>query len=218
MTSLTSPPLAPLLTRLFACAANQTSASWNALTSQEQALFYQDKTHYLQGYSKLKDQWFSISPQTGRLLYLLARSINAQHIVEFGTSCGLSTLHLAAALRDGDGGKLITTEFEPSKVELAQKHFEQANLADLIEIRCGDALITLTKPLPAPVDLLMLDGAKALYLDVLTLVEPYLREGALIIADDADQALGYLTHMRHSEHYLSLPLSSEMELSLKLGL
>jgi|SRR5580658_2797152 hypothetical protein len=50
------------------------------------------------------------------LLYMLARSYGARIVVEFGTSFGVSTLHLAAALRDNGGGRLITSEFEPSKV------------------------------------------------------------------------------------------------------
>src|SRR3546814_1532991 len=53
---------------------------------------------------------------------MLARSAKARTIVEFGTSFGISTLHLAAALWDNGGGRLITSEFEPSKVVRAREH------------------------------------------------------------------------------------------------
>jgi predicted O-methyltransferase YrrM len=51
-------------------------------------------------YERLKDFPLAVSRETGALLYMLARSCNARTIVEFGTSFGISTLHLAAALRD----------------------------------------------------------------------------------------------------------------------
>jgi predicted O-methyltransferase YrrM len=83
-------------------------------------------------------------------------------MVEFGTSFGISTLHLAAALRDNGGGRLITSEFEPSKVARARRNLEAGGVADLVEIREGDALQTLAADLPETIDLVLLDGAKAL--------------------------------------------------------
>ena len=72
----------------------------------------------------------------------------------------------AAALRDNGGGQLITSEFEPSKVARARDNLIAGGLIDLVEIRQGDALQTLAVDLPDQVDLL-LDGAKALYGEVL---------------------------------------------------
>ncbi|MDA4743670.1 O-methyltransferase, partial [Enterobacter hormaechei] len=82
-------------------------------------------------------------------------------------SFGLSTLFLAAALRDNGGGVLIGSEFEPSKIALAREHFIEGGVSDLIEVREGDALVSLAANLPQTVDLLLLDGAKSLYGDVL---------------------------------------------------
>jgi predicted O-methyltransferase YrrM len=117
---------------------------------------------------------------------MLARAINATTIIEFGTSFGVSTLHLAAALRDNGGGKLITSEFEPTKIARARANIAAGGLADLVEIREGDALQTLAQDLPESIDLLLLDGAKGLYLDILSLVEQRLRVGTLIVADNAE--------------------------------
>ncbi len=133
----------------------------------------------------------AVSRETGTLLYMLARSCRARTIVEFGTSFGISTLHLAAALRDNGGGRLITSEFEPSKVARARDNLTAGGLIDLVEIREGDALQTLKVDLPDTIDLLLLDGAKALYPgESSSLVESRLRPGALIVADDAHYSPG----------------------------
>jgi predicted O-methyltransferase YrrM len=148
---------------------------------------------------------------------MLARSMRARSIVEFGTSFGVSTLHLAAALRDNDGGRLITTEFEPSKVERARKNLTEAGLIDLVEIREGDALLMLGTDLPEVIDLVLLDGAKGLYPDILRLLESRLRPGALIVADNADYSPDYLAHVRSPANgYLSTPFGDEVELSMRL--
>ena len=73
-------------------------------------------------------------------------------------------MHLAAALRDNGGGRLVSSEFEPTKVAQARENLAAAGLADLVEIRSGDALETLARDLPDEIDLVLLDGAKGLYL------------------------------------------------------
>ena len=176
------------------------------------------KTGYLDFYGQLKDVPLEISRETGTLLYMLARSSRARNIVEFGTSFGISTLHLAAALRDNGGGKLITTEFEPSKVARARENLTVGGVIDLVEIRVGDALETLRNNLPESIELLLLDGHKALYLDILSLVESRLRPGALVVADNADFNPEYVARMRSPANgYLSTPFGSDVELSLRIG-
>ena len=149
---------------------------------------------------------------------MLARSSGARDIVEFGTSFGISTPHLAAGLRDNGGGRLITSEFEPSKVARARDHLTAGGLIDLVEIREGDALRTLSLNLPDTIDLVLLDGAKALYPDILSLVESRLRPGALIVADNADHSPDYLARVRSPANgYLSTPFAEDVELSMRLG-
>ena len=84
----------------------------NALPAEQRAAMMASKDEYIAFYSRAKDVHLAVSRETGRLLYMLARATNARAMIEFGTSFGISTLHLAAALRDNGGGKLITTEFE----------------------------------------------------------------------------------------------------------
>ena len=90
----------------------------------------------------------AVSPETGRLLYMLVRATNAHSIVEFGTSFGLSTLHLAAGLKDNGGGRVIGSEFEPAKVSRAKENLALAGLTEFVEIREGDAIETLARDLP----------------------------------------------------------------------
>ncbi|MER8510625.1 O-methyltransferase [Mesorhizobium sp. M0199] len=218
MTTLTTTPLAPLLDRLFEEAAAATSPAVAELSAEERSRFIRSKTEYLDFYGRLKDLWLPVSRETGMLLYMLARSSGARTIVEFGTSFGISTLHLAAALRDNGGGRLITSEFEPSKVARARSNLTAGGLIDMVEIREGDALQTLSVDLPETVDLLLLDGAKALYPEVLTLVESRLRPGALVVADNADLCPEYLSRVRSTgSGYMSTPFGEDVELSMRLG-
>lgn len=221
MTTLTSIPLVPLLDRLFKeadAASAETNSAIADLSIEEQARLMRSKTDYRDFYSRLKNAPLAISRGTGALLYMLARSCKARTIVEFGTSFGISTLHLAAALRDNGGGQLITSEFEPSKVARAKANLTAGGLVDLVEFRAGDALQTLSANLPETVDLLLLDGAKALYSEVLTLVESRLRPGAFIVADNADHSPDYLERVRSPANgYLSTPFAEDVELSMRIN-
>ncbi|VTP15819.1 putative O-methyltransferase [Phytobacter ursingii] len=218
MTTLTTAPLSLLLERLFAEAEATTSTALDNVSEEEQMRLLQSKTDYRDLYGRLKDLWLPVSKETGTLLYMLARSSNAHTIVEYGTSFGISALHMAAALRDNGGGRLITCEFEPSKAARARQHFNLGGVSDLIEIREGDALETLRQDLPDTIDLVLLDGAKSLYPEILDLLEPRLRKGALIVADNADYYPPYLEKVRAPENgYLSTPFSEDVELSVWLG-
>jgi predicted O-methyltransferase YrrM len=208
--------LGPLLDRLFDL-SDAARPVFSGVPAAERERLMRSKTEYLELYGHLKEFPLAVSRETGALLYMLARSIGAKTIVEFGTSFGISTLHLAAAVHDNGGGRVITTEFEVSKAERAQEHFVAGGVSDLIEIRLGDALQTLAVDLPETIDLVLLDGAKALYPEVLGLLESHLRPGALIVADNADYAPEYLARVRSTEAgYLSLPFDEDVELSMKL--
>jgi predicted O-methyltransferase YrrM len=220
MTTLTTTPLAPLLECLFEeadASEAEIEAAVGDLSDDEQARLMRSKTDYAELYGRLKHAPLAVSRATGALLYLLARSSRARTIVEFGTSFGISTLHLAAALRDNGGGRLITSEFEPSKAARARNNLTAGGLIDLVEIREGDALRTLGVDLPETIDLLLLDGAKSLYPDILSLVESRLRPGAIIVADNADYSPDYLAHVRSPANgYLSMPFAEDVELSMRM--
>ena len=221
MTTLTETPLAPLLSRLFEeadAAEPEIDAAFADLSQDEQAKLLRSKTGYRELYGRLRNAPLPVSRETGALLYMLARGTGARMIVEFGTSFGVSTLHLAAALRDNGGGRLITTEFETSKVVRARKNLTAGGVLDLVEIREGDALKTLAHGLPEAIDLVLLDGAKSLYPEILSLLESRLEPGALIVADNADMSPDYLKRVRSpGSGYMSVPFGEDVELSMRLG-
>ncbi|MGF6308457.1 putative O-methyltransferase YrrM [Bradyrhizobium sp. i1.8.4] len=221
MTTLTSPKLAGLLDRLFeqaSAAVEETRRAVADLSDEEQARLMRSKTDYRALYNRLNNVPLAVSRETGALLYMLARGARARSIVEFGTSFGISTLHLAAALRDNGGGRLITSEFESSKVTRARDNLVAGGLDDLVEIREGDALKTLRADLPDTIDLVLLDGAKALYPEILDLVESRLKPGAFVVADNADYSPDYLARVRSPANgYMSTPFGNDVELSMRLG-
>ncbi|WP_315799141.1 MULTISPECIES: O-methyltransferase [unclassified Bradyrhizobium] len=219
MITLTTQPVAPLLDRLLAEATllrPETSPIFAGMTEWGEQLM-RSRSDHVELYTQLKDFPLPVSRDTGMLLYMLVRGVSARSIVEFGTSFGISTLFLAAALRDNGGGRLITTEFEPSKVARARANLAEGGLADLVEIRQGDALQTLSDDLPDAIDLVLLDGAKPLYGDILALLESRLSAGAFIVADNADHSPDYLAYVRSPANgYLSVPFGDEVELSMRI--
>jgi predicted O-methyltransferase YrrM len=220
MTTLTTPAFAAVASRLFAEAdagEKMLHERHGALLPQEQSAFAPSNEDYRTLYRNLKDFHLAVSQHIAALLYMLARSSRASFIVEFGTSYGVSTLHLAAALRDNGGGRLIGTEFEPTKVRQASANLAAAGLADLVEIRSGDALQSLAQDLPQPIDFVLLDGAKSLYPKVLALLEPNLRPGTLIVADNANWSAEYLARVRDpAAGYKSVSIGDDVEVSLRL--
>lgn len=221
MTTPTITSLAPLLDRLFdqdEAARGVMQAAFADLSEADRAQMMQSKTDYRDLYTRLKDAPLAVSRETGQLLYMLVRSSRAKTIVEFGTSFGISALYLAAGLRDNGGGRLITSEFEPSKAARARENLRDGGLADLVEIREGDALKTLSKDLPEQIDLVLLDGAKALYPDILDLIEDRLKPGAIIVADNADFSPDYLARVRKpGSGYMSTPFDADVELTVRIN-
>jgi predicted O-methyltransferase YrrM len=218
MTTLATAPLDALLDRLFSEAEAPPSPEFRAALDQTSPEERDSLPDYLRFYSLAKSAYLAVSRDTAQLLYMLVRSTGARHVVEFGTSFGISTLHLAAGLRDNGGGRVITTEFESSKIERARENFVAGGLDDLIEIREGDALQTLAHDLPEPIDIVLLDGAKSLYLPVLKLLEEHLRPGALIVADNTDKSPDYLGLVRSTANgYISVPFAEDVEVSMRTG-
>ncbi|MDA9397857.1 O-methyltransferase [Bradyrhizobium sp. CCBAU 45389] len=158
-------------------------------------------------YQRYANNFLSVSPRFGRFLYMCARASKAKRIVEFGSSMGISTIYMAAALRDMGGGHLIGTDLEPGKIERARANVAAAGLSDLVEFRLGDARETLSSGV-SDIDMVMLDGAFTLYLSILKLLEPQLKPGAIIVGENAfEEASGYLDYVRDPRNgYLSLSL------------
>lgn len=178
--TITTPQITKLLEKLYADAAANDPLAHRA--AKESGAAHRTSREFFQS---MRKAYLAIGPEFGRLLCTLVRATRAQRVVEFGTSFGVSTIYLASALRDNGGGKLITTEFDPEKTEQAKRNLTEAGLVDLVEFRVGDALETLAE-LSGETDMVFLDGAKELYLNVLRLLEPTLRSGAIVASDNTD--------------------------------
>jgi len=217
MNTLSSPRVVRVLDRLFAESDASEPARAAAVAGTDVSAMITSRTGYRDFYGLLKEIPLPVSRETGALLYMLVRAARAQSVLEFGTSFDVSTTYLAAALRDNGGGRVITTEFEASKVERARENLTEAGLSDLVEFREGDALQTLARDLPETLDVVLLDGAKALYADVLALAESRLRPGSLVLADDARYCAEFVNKMRASAGcYVSVPLAGDLEMAMRL--
>jgi len=127
----------------------------------------------------------SVSASQGKLLHLLAKSIQARNILEIGTLGGYSTIWLARAL--GPGGRLMTLEADPKHAEVATANIARAGLADAVSVRLGRAAETLPK-LKAegrgPFDFIFIDADKPGYPEYFEWALKLSRRGTMMIADN----------------------------------
>ena len=144
----------------------------------------------------LVDKLVALDPDKARLCYLLCQTIGARHVVEVGTSFGVSTIYLAAAVRENGGnGMVIGTEQEPAKVAGARANLSRAGLADVVDIREGDVRETL-RDVGGPVDFVLMDIWAPMARPALDLLIPQLRPGAMLLCDNVDR------FRRDYHHYL----------------
>jgi predicted O-methyltransferase YrrM len=126
----------------------------------------------------------------GRMLRLLTEASGAKHVVEIGTSTGISGMWFCLALHK-TGGRLTTFEYDSRRAATAREHFRKAGVAQLVTIVEGDAHQTISR-LKEPFDILFLDADKEGYVDYLNRLLPLVRPGGLILAHNIDMVPEYL--------------------------
>jgi predicted O-methyltransferase YrrM len=215
--SLASPQVTGLLSRLFTAAGQDDDhvpapptglSSWSQASASERA-------------DALQDCYIPISADAGKLLYSLVRSARPDTVVEFGTSFGISTIYLAAAVTDNGAGRVLGTELSARKVDAARANLAAAGVGAAATILPGDALQTLAE-LPGAIGLVLLDGWKDLCLPVLRLLEPRLAPGAIVAADDAAhpglaEYLGYVRDPANGYVTVTFPVADGVEISCWTG-
>ena len=170
------------------------------------------------------DKLVALDRDKAEFCYQLCRASHARRIVEIGTSFGVSTLYLAAAVRDnvragGGDGMVIGTEYEPAKAAVARANFARAGLSGLIDLREGDLRETL-KQIDGALDFVLVDIWIALARPALTLVTPHLKPGAIVICDNtaryrSDYA-DYFTFLDASGfRTMTLPFEGGLEFSVR---
>jgi len=163
----------------------------------------------------------NITPDTGRLLWILVRATRARRILEVGTSNAFSTIWLAAASRETDG-RVITLEQSPDKIAQARANLARAGVADRVDIREGRAADTLTE-LPGPFDFVFLDADRPSYALYLELVLPKLLPSGLLVADNVvshrPELEDYLRRVKSNPALFSVtvPVGNGEVISLKLS-
>jgi predicted O-methyltransferase YrrM len=174
------------------------------------------------------DKFVALDRDKAEFCYQLCRATKARRVVEIGTSYGVSTLYLAAAVRDNvkgtaDRGVVIGTEYEAAKATAAKAHFAQAGLRDYIDLREGDLRETL-RDIPDPVDFVLMDVWVRMARPALELIFPHLRPGAVVVCDNtqarrADYAdyFAFLSDPSNGFKTMTLPFSGGLELSVCCG-
>ena len=221
MNSLDNDPrLKALLARLHSQSDAQTEALRGQIARDRGKSVSGTQEELEQGREFWRDKLVALEPDKARFCYLLCLSIGARNIVEAGTSFGVSTLYLAAAVRDNGGGKVIATEYEPAKAAIARANFAEAGLAEFVELREGDLRRTLAK-IEVPIDFMLMDIWTPLARPAITLVAPHMRKGAIVIADNTNTYrrayADYFSFLAESGFTtLTLPFDGGLELSTKL--
>ncbi len=208
--TLRSPRVTTTLERLFEAAARDDHAPRLAVGASASPQELADAAAAI---------YMPISAAGGDLLYSLVRAAKPATVVEFGTSFAISTIYLAAALRDNGAGRIVTTELNTTKIAAAQRNLTEAGLDDLVTILPGDAMRTLAT-VQGPIGFVLLDGWKDLCLPVLNLLEPQLPPGTLVVADDStfDTMADYVAYVRDPANgYVTtaFPVEDGMEVSLR---
>ncbi len=169
------------------------------------------------------DKFVALERDKAEFVYALARAGGAHRIVEAGTAFGVSTLYLAAAVRDNGGGLVTSCDIEASKSEVAGKHLAEAGLDDLVDLRVGDVRTTL-RGLDGPVDLLLLDIWAPIAGNVVELVGPNLRLGGIVVADNTaarrstyGELFSVLENPANGFTTQTLPFAGGLELAIKTG-
>jgi predicted O-methyltransferase YrrM len=175
----------------------------------------------------LADKMVALERDKAEFCYRLCRALRARRVVEAGTSYGVSTLYLAAAVRanlteDGGHGAVIGTEYEAAKANAAQRHFEASGFSDLIDLRVGDLRETL-RSIEGRVDFMLIDIWTPMARPALELVAPHLRRGAIVIADNTMQFraaysdyFAFLSAPANRLSTMTLPFKGGLELSVRV--
>jgi predicted O-methyltransferase YrrM len=219
MSVLHDPALERLLTRLHGKSDEQVEA----MRAYHESLPDDDPAR-LKAFRS--DKLVALDRDKAEFCYQLCRANGARRIVEIGTSYGVSTLYLAAALRDnlrvgGGEGVVIATEYEPAKAQAARGHFEEAGLSRFIDLREGDLRQTL-KQIDGPVDFMLVDIWIAMARPALELVAPHLRPGAIVVCDNTEQYradyadyFAFIADPANRFRTMTLPFGGGFELSVR---
>ena len=226
MSVLQDSNLERLLATLHAASDAQTSAIRQHYDERDRAVDRPPEDQAARTKSFLSDKLYALDRDKAEFCYQLCRAIDARRIVEIGTSYGVSTLYLAAAVRDniragGGDGVVIGTEHEPEKARAARAYFEEAGLTRFIDLREGDLRETLQQ-IDGPVDFVLVDIWIPMARPALELVAPRLRPGAIVVCDNTEKDrvayadyFAFINDPAQRFRTMTLPFSGGLEMSVR---
>jgi predicted O-methyltransferase YrrM len=209
--TLQEPAVARLLARLHAESEAQETATsaWFSARAEKGELSWDGLDEASHRY--MADKLVALTPEKARFAHLMVKALRASRVVEVGGSHGVSTLYLAAGVRDNGGGVVVTTEWEPAKIAAARANYAEAGLSDIIDLREGDLRETL-RDLQGPVDFVLMDVWTEMVRPAIELIGPHLRPGAVVLADNTG---GMLRHpYRHFFEYVNDPKNGMASMTL----
>jgi predicted O-methyltransferase YrrM len=175
-----------------------------------------------QAHQFMADKLVALEPAKAEFCYLMCRALGARRVVEVGTSHGVSTLYLAAAVRANGGGVVVGTEHEAGKAQIARANFAAAGVADLIDLREGDLRESL-KTLQGPIDFVLMDIWTEMARPALELIAPHLRTGAVVCADNTGgfaesyrRFFAFVNDPASGLRTMTLPFEGGFELTVKV--
>jgi predicted O-methyltransferase YrrM len=227
MSILNDPKLEALLTRLHAQSEGQGPAMHSYFSERARSGNLSMRVFDAETHRFVSDKLVALERDKAELCYALCRALRAKRVVEAGTSFGVSTLYLAAAVRDNvreDGGRgvVIGTEYEPEKAKAARANFAEAGLSEWIDLREGDLRESLAH-VEGPVDFLLLDIWVEMVMPTIERIAPLLRPGAIVIADNTTQFeaayadfFAYLREPKNRLRSMTLPFQGGLELCVRM--
>lgn len=153
------------------------------------------------------------TPGDAMMLRILVESSGAKRGVEVGSASGFGAVNMGMAF-ERNGGHLDTLEIDPGMVKQCRENLQKVGLEKTVTCIEGDALKTLPT-LEGPIDFVFIDAAKSDYLKYLKLIEPKLKVGAVVVADNVIRSAramrDFLDYIQNSPDYDTVTIRASLE-------
>lgn len=153
------------------------------------------------------------TPGDAMTLRILVQSMKAKRGVEVGTATGYGAIHMGIAF-ERTGGHLTTVDIDPKMVAAARENLKKFGLEKTVTVVEGDALKVLPE-LKGEFDFVFIDALKKDYFKYFKALEPKLKKGAMIVADNVIQSekdmKDFLDYFKNNPDYDSVTIRASLE-------
>jgi predicted O-methyltransferase YrrM len=153
------------------------------------------------------------TPGDAMMLRILIESSSAKRGIEVGTASGFGAINMGIAF-ERNGGHLFSMEINPQSAQETRSNLEKVGLEKTVTVMEGDALKLLPE-VTGEVDFIFIDANKRDYLKYLKAIEPKLKKGAVVVADNvivsARAMADFLDYVQNSPNYDTVTIRASME-------